>query len=189
METLIKLITALKDFKDNRFYFITILLFVGFLIFTFKDSIQETTFKPATLQQVSNLPGLTSSLESIKSSHPLIVGYGFYMYQPKVDAYYKTLIATDIPYIKENKFFQSIPLNTQKYLNYRLVGNEYALLEYSKEEEREYTQTYAADYVLVYNVYVKETIAEVIFTFNVKPTQEEVQVILKKLRSIKYFVI
>lgn len=189
METLVKLINALKDFKDNRFYFLTLLLFVGFIAFTFKDFITETTFKPETLQKISNQKGLTATLEAIKTEHPLVVGYMFYMYQPKTEAYYKSLVSTDIPYVKENKFFQSIPLNTQKYLNYRLVEKEYVLLEYTNPEENEYTQMYAADYVMVYNVRVKETVAEIIFTFNVKPTPEEMIVLLKKLRTIKYFVI
>jgi len=192
VETLVKLITALKDFKDNRFYFIVFILFIGFMVYTFKDSIQENAFKPETLQEVSNQKGLEASLIAIKLEHPLIVGYAFYMYQPKVDAYYKSLVATDIPYIKENQFFKSIPLNTQKYLNYKLVDREYALMEYNNKveaEQAEYTQTYAADYVLVYNVKVKETIAEAIFTFNVRPTQEEIDVLLRKLRTLKYFVI
>lgn len=189
METLVKLITALKDFKDARFYCLVILLFMGFIAYTFKDKIQEITFKPQTVQEVSNEKGLMTTLEATQAAHPLIVGYAFYLYQPKVDAYYKTLIWTDIPYIRDNRFFKSIPLNTQKYLNYRLVGQEYALLDYSVPEEKEYAEIYAADYVLVYNVRVKETIAEVILTFNVKPTQGEVDVLLKNLRTIKYFVI
>lgn len=189
VETLVKLINALKDFKDNRFYFITVLLFVGFMIYTFKDKIQETTFKPQTLQEISNESGLKTSLESIKVQHPLIVGYAFYIYQPKVEAYYKSLVLSDITYVHENNFFKSIPLNTQKFLNYRLVGNEYVLFEYTNKEEAEYTHTYASDYVLIYSVYVKETIGEVIFTFNVKPTPAEIEVIVKSLRTIKYFVI
>lgn len=189
METLVKLITALKDFTDKRFYVLVAVLFLGWLVFTFQDSIKEITFKPQTLQEVSDEKGLVNTLESIKTQHPLIIGYAFYMYQPKADAYYKTLVTTDITYIKENHFFKSIPLNTQKYLNYRLVEKEYVLMEYMNSEEKVYTDTYASDYVLIYNVKVKETIAEVIFTFNVKPTSEEIEVILRKLRSLKYFVI
>lgn len=189
METLVNLITALKDFKDARFYTLVFILSLGFIVFTFKDKIQEITFNPQSIQEVSNEKGLVTTLESIKEEHPLIVGYAFYLYQPKIDAYYKSLIWTDIPYVRDNRFFKSIPLNTQKYLNYRLVAREYALLEYTNAEENEYTQTYAADYIFVYNVKVKETIAEVILTFNVKPTQEEVEVLLRNLRPIKYFVI
>ena len=189
MEALAKIITVLKDFKDNRFYLLIFLLFAGFLIFTFKDVIKEITFIPETLQEVKNLKGLEITLTQLKVEHPLIVGYAFYVYQPKVEAYYKSLMITDISYVSDNDFFKSIPLNTQKYLNYRLVGKEYTLLEYVNPEERDYTQTYAADYVLVFNVYVKETIGEVIFTFNVKPTQEEIEVLLRKLRVIKYYVI
>ena len=91
--------------------------------------------------------------------------------------------------LKENKFFKSIPINTQKYLNYRLVGKEYALMQYDVNEEKDYAMTYAADYILIYNIHVKETIGEVVFTFNVKPTPQEIEVLLKKLRAIKYFVI
>lgn len=189
MENLIKILETLKGFTDKRFYVLIALLSIGWIIYIFQDQIKEYSFNPQNLQEISNETGLLATLESTKVKHPLATGYAFYLYQPRSDAYYKTLMGTDVKYMKDNRFFQSIPLNTQKYLNYRLVEREYILLSYSNIEEKSYTDMYASDYILVYNVKVKETIAEVIITFNVSPTPEEIEVILKELRTIKYFII
>jgi hypothetical protein len=189
VENLVKILETLKGFTDKRFYVLVILLFLGFLIWTFQDTIKEKNFKPQELQEVSNETGLTSSLEALKIKHPLVTGYAFYLYQPLAESYYKTLNSTDIKYMNDNKFFKSIPLNTQKYLNYRLVDKEYVLMSYKNAEEKPYTDMYASDVLLFYNVRVKETIAEVIITFNVAPTPEEIEVIVRELRTIKYYII
>lgn len=186
---LTQIINAIKDITGFRFYFLVLVLFLGFTLFLFKDNLKQLTFKPQELQEVSNQAGLQVSLDHIKKEHPLITGYIFFLYQPKHDAYFKKMVTTDIELVKQNEYFNAMPLNAQKYLNYLLVEKEYALLEYTDTKAQAEIHTYNADYVLVYNVYVKETIGEIIFTFDVKPTPEEIQVLLKKLRPVKYFII
>jgi len=186
---LAQIITAIKDITGARFYILVLTLFLGFLVYTFKDSLKQNAFSPRELQTISNEKGLQATLENLKKEDPLIRGYIFFVYQPKHDSYYKRLVVTDITFVKDNKYFQAMPLNAQKYLNYLLIDKEYALLEYKDSQAADYITTYNSDYVLVYNVYVKETIAEVILTFDVKPTEEEINLLVRRLRSIKYYVI
>lgn len=186
---LTQVITAIKDIRGLRFYFLVMVLFVGFVLLTFKDDLKQINFHPEDLNEVSNEQGLQTELTSIKASDKLITGYIFFLYQPKHDSYYKKLVATDIPFVQQNKYFNAMPLNAQKTLNYLLIEKEYALLEFDNPEVADQTNTYNADYVLVYNVYVKETIAEVILTFDIKPSKDQINVLLKRLRPIKYFVI
>lgn len=186
---LAQVILAIKDITGFRFYFLVLVLLLLFLVNMFQDSLKQISFSPRELQQISNEKGLQLTLEQIKQGDPLIRGYIFFIYQPKQDSYFKGLVATDIPFIKENTYFKAMPLNAQKYLNYLLIQKEYALLEYKDHQAADYINTYNSDYILVYNVYVKETIGEVILTFDVKPTPEQISLLLKKLRPIKYFVI
>lgn len=186
---LTQIITAIKDITGFRFYFLTILLFIGFLLVTFKDSLKQLKFNPQELQTISNKEGLNAKLEAVKQADPLATGYICFLYQPKHDAYFKALAATDLEFVKTNSYFKAMPLNAQKFLNYTLIEKEYALLEYTDPNATDYIQTYNADYILVYNIYVKETIGEVIMTFDVKPTQAQIDILVKKLRTIKYFII
>lgn len=184
-----QVLSAIKDITGMRFYFLVFVLFLCFIIVLFKDNFKQIKFKPQELQQVSNEVGLTHTLEGLKENDKLITGYIFFLYQPKHDSYFKKLITTSIPFVKSNEYFKAMPLNAQKYLNYLLIEKEYALLEYTDPQAVDYVNTYNADYILVYNVLVKETIAEVILTFDVKPTQDQINLLVKKLRPIKYFVI
>lgn len=186
---LTQIINAIKDITGFRFYFLVFVLFAGFLLLTFKDEIKQLKFNPEDLQEISNNNGLKLTLDNLKKDDPLITGYIFFLYQPKHDSYYKRMQYTDMSFVKDNKFFEAMPLNAQKYLNYRLIEKEYTLLDYHDPEAVDYTNTYNSDYVLVYNVYVKETIAEVVLTFDIKPSAAQINVLLKKLRPIKYFVI
>ena len=70
-----------------------------------------------------------------------------------------------------------------------MIEKEYALLEYTDPQATDYVNTYNADYIFVYNVYVKETIAEVVLTFDIKPTPDQITRLIKRLRPIKYYVI
>lgn len=186
---LTQLITAIKDITGFRFYFLVTMIFIGFLLITFKDSLKQLSFSPQTLQVVSNEEGLLTSLREVKQSDPFVKGYICFLYQPKQDAYFKNLAATDLEFVKTNSYFKAMPLNAQKYLNYLLIEKEYTLLEYTDSDAQDYIHMYNSDYILVYNVYVKETIAEVILTFDVKPSKEQIAILIKKLRPIKYFII
>ena len=186
---LAQILTAIKDITGFRFYFLVTVLAVGFFTYTFKDDLKQFSFKPRELQEISNEKGLQTTLAQIKHDDPLVKGYIFFLYQPKHDSYFKKLVITDIGFVKENSYFKAMPLNAQKYLNYLLIQKEYAILDYNDPQATDYISTYNSDYVFVYNVYSKETIAEVILTFDVKPTKEEIALLIKRLRPIKYFVI
>jgi hypothetical protein len=184
-----QLLTAIKDLTGARFYFLTTLIFVAFLAMTFKDQIKQFDFNPKELRKCSNEKGLLQKLIDIRQQHRLTTGYALFLYQPKEESYYKKLVSTDNAYLKSNEYFQAIPLNTQKYLNYLMIEREYVLLSTDDTNCKDYITEYGSDYVLVYNIYVKETIGEVIFTFDVKPTQDEINALVKDLRNVKYYVI
>lgn len=186
---LTQIITAIKDITGPRFYFLVTLLFLGFMLITFKDQLKQIEFKPENLQSISNEKDLVTALDDIKRNTPLMRGYIFFIYQPKHDSYYKRMVHSDISFVNSNDYFKAMPLNAQKYLNYTLIGKEYTLLSFDNPLEAEYTNMYNADYVLVYNVYVKETIAEVVMTFDIKPSPAEIDLLIRKLRPIKYYVI
>lgn len=183
-----QIIQQIKDIHGFRFYFIISVLFAIFLVITFKEEIRHFEFNAEELNEVKDKEGLIIALKRLKHEHKLVNGYIFYIYQPTKNSYYKRLVDTDIPFIEQHEYFKGMPLNTQKYLNYLLIDNEYVLLSYKKKEEQDYIETYASDYVYVYNVKMNETIAEVILTFDVEPSEQELQLISKKLKTIKFYL-
>lgn len=185
-----QVIEAIKDITGPRFYFIALLGFFSFLAVTFKDEIKSYQFNPKELMTCSNEAGLVSKLVTIKAKNENIGGYIIYLYQPRTDSYYKKLVSTDIPFIKENAFYKSIPLNAQKYLNYILIDRESAYVDGSEgPRAMELTNEYGAEYIYVYNIFMKETIGEIIFTFKSKPTQQQLEELDKELKNSKYYII
>lgn len=185
-----EILKTIKDITGARFYFITSLLFVLIAAVLFKDEIKQFNFNPKELRECSNQEGLVTKLKSIESKYDSVKGYVFYLYQPNVDSYYKRLVVSDLAYINNNDFFKAMPLNSQKYLNYLLIEKEYVFVSADEsKKEAEIAIQYDAEYVYIYNVFLKETVGEIILTFKHKPTQQELDAITKDLRNVKYYVI
>lgn len=185
------IIQALKDLTGARFYFIAVLAFLLIVGSLFKDTIdiaiKDVSFSKVEFRDTRDMKGLEVALGRIKQADSVIKSFTVYIYQPKERSYYKKLLITDDEIVKSTVALQGSYLEDQPTINTVFETKKYLMIDETVHNaDIAFMKDLGFDNVLVYKLESKTTIGEIHLNFYRRPTQEELNKILKQLAPLVY---
>jgi hypothetical protein len=186
-----KLLDTLKEISSVRFYFIVTLSFFLILANIYREpltsAVKETSFTSAKFRECRDLEGLEVALDDINKRNEFINSYTVYMYQPLSRPYYKKMLISNSVLVKKISTLQGSLIQDQPTFNRLLAKEDYFILEAdSPTDDTQFMKDLNIDYLLVYRVYDKGMIGEIVLILTRKPTDQELKKLLKDLSPLVY---
>lgn len=188
-----EIIQAFKNIRGPRFYFLTTLLFLSLLVYTFQDAlvtkVKDITFEQVEFREIRDLKGLEVALERLYDPE-IYNSYTVYIYQPKQKSFYKRMILTNSDLVKAVSKLQGSYIEDQPTINEHFKLNNYIILDHEHPKpDTQYLHDIGFQYLFICKLQNYVTIGEIHVSFIKKPTEDQIIKLNRQLAPLLHMYV